>query len=49
MDEGRYGRPEADEFERSRLLTVTELSAALQGRGGAEPTPGATSATSSSV
>jgi hypothetical protein len=33
LDEGRYGRPEADEFERSRLLTVTELSAALQGRG----------------
>jgi hypothetical protein len=35
MDEGRYGRPEADEFERSRLHTVTELSAALQGWGGA--------------
>jgi hypothetical protein len=37
LDEGRYGRPEADVFDRSRLLTINELRQALEGRGTAHP------------
>jgi hypothetical protein len=36
-DEGRYGRPEPDEFERSSIDATVELWQAFEGRGTAYP------------